>query len=159
VETDVRKLGIIVVAIIVAGLFAYFALDFILPPEDATAAQGATSSSEPDPAAAQSLGYLTHKSDVAKVVVKGVEVFIGFNDRPKDQDLTAIVNEAALKYADTTGREVDVHGTHMQQIASIGTPSFLEYCNTRAGVTMVLGDDGKTVNKPVIIESNCAIVN
>ena len=72
---------------------------------------------------AKSLAYLTGKSDASKVVIQGIQVFIGFNTKRKGEELAAIVNEAALRYADATGRDIYVHGTHLEQIASIGTPS------------------------------------
>jgi hypothetical protein len=154
VETDIRKLVILVVGALVAIPILLFAVDFVLPPEEATVAKEQLP--ELDPAVtAQSLAYLTRKSDVGKVVIQGIQVFIGFNAKPKNEELAAIVNEAALKYAAATGREIYVHGTRLEQMASIGTPSFGEYCTTRAGVGLALGDDGKTFNKPVMLESTC----
>ena len=40
-------------------------------------------------------------------------------------------------------------------MASIGTPSFHEYCSTHAGVGSSLGDDGQSIKKPEMIESTC----
>jgi hypothetical protein len=154
VETDIRKLVILVIGAVLAIPIMLFALDFVLPPEDATVAEEQLP--EMDPAVtAQSLAYLTGKSGVAKVVIQGIQVFIGFNTKPKDEELAAIVNEAALKYAGATGREIYVHGTHLEQMAGLGTPSFHEYCSTQAGIGSVLGDDGTTFNKPVMLKSTC----
>jgi hypothetical protein len=154
VETDGRKLVILVIGALLAIPVVLFALNMMLPAADATVAEEQLP--EVDPAVtAQSLAYLTGRSDVAKIVIQGIQVFIGFNTKPTDEELAATVNEAALKYAGAAGREIYVHGTHLEQMASIGTPSFREYCSTHAGVGSALGDDGKTFNKPVMLESTC----
>jgi hypothetical protein len=157
VETDVSKLIILVIGTVVAIPILLYGVDIVLPPEDASpAAQEDEQLPAVDTAVtAQSLAYLTHRSDVGKVVIQGTQVFIGFSTRPKDTDLAAIVSEAALKYADATGRQIYVHGTHLEQMASIGTPDYREYCRDHAGVSSVLGDDGKAVTKPVLLESTC----
>lgn len=80
-ETDVRKLVILGIGFLLATPIAFYALDVVLPPEDAVVDQEQLPNI--DPAAAQSLAYLTQKSDVAKVVVRGIQVFIGFDTRPK----------------------------------------------------------------------------
>lgn len=153
-EADVRKLVILGIGALLAIPIMLFALDNMLPPEEAVVAQEQLPELDPK-VTAQSLAYLTRKSAVAKVVIQGIQVFIGFNTKPKEEDLAAIVNEAALKYADATGREIYVHGTHLEQMAAIGTPGFGEYCNAHAGVSSALGDDGKPFNKPVMLESTC----
>jgi hypothetical protein len=151
VDTDIRMVAILGIGTLLAIPIAIFAVNIVLPPEDAIVAVA-----EVDPAVtAESLSYLTRKTDVAKVVVKGIEVFIVFNTKPKDEELAAIVNEAALKYAGAAGHDIYVHATHLEQLASIGTPSFHGYCSTHAGVSTELGDEGNTINKPVMIESTC----
>ena len=156
-ETDASKLIILVIGTVLALPILLYGVDIVLPPEDASPA---AQEDEQLPAVdtkvtADTLAYLTRRSDVGKVVIQGSQVFIGFSAKPKSEDLAAIVNEAALKYADAAGREISVHGTHMEQMASIGTPNYKEYCRDRAGVSSVLGDDGKAVTKPVLLESTC----
>lgn len=154
-ETDIRRLIILGGGTLLAIPIALFAVDIVLPPEE-EAVVAELQQPAVDPAVTErSLAYLTRKQDVAKVVIQGIQVFIAFNTKPKEEELSAIVNEAALKYADATGRDIYVHGTHLEQLASIGTPNFRGYCSTHAGLKSELGDDGKSFNKPVIIESTC----
>jgi hypothetical protein len=156
VETDVRKLVIIVVGVALGIPILLYGLDVVLPPVDVPAPVAEAQLADVDPSVTeQSLGYLTRKTDVSKVVVRGSDVFIAFNTKPKDEDLAAIVNEAALKFAGAASREIYVHGTHLDQMASVGTPDFREYCRTHAGVGPGLGEDGKPINKPMMLESTC----
>jgi hypothetical protein len=109
-----------------------------------------------DPQVTQrALGYLVKQTDVAKVVIHDNQVFIGFAEKPEAEALASTVQKAALTYAEAIGGDVYVHGTHEQQMGSIGTPEFNEYCNAHATVSNVLGPEGKMVNQAAIIEGTC----
>ena len=101
------------------------------------------------------LWYLTEKPAIAdKVVVTGTDAYLGFNHRP--DDLTAIVNGAAAKFAGS--RRADSAGAwHFGEHASCTSlPAITqEWCNARGEDPQILDDDGKYTRGVGIVTRGC----